>query len=598
MRRLDGSLTAACWAHLDAASRAAITAERGDAPRCPGGSVRRPSPARTARHVGEAAAAAALALDRGRPAETLAVALYAIDRRRAARPSGRAGRRDHADRLGTMAALLVAMGDHRSGRRARPGRAAAADILDRCERGISRYCAELEALGVVRRVAGSGRLRGGPEREAAEREAAAGAAGQPVDDPRPDVDAAALAADGKPNRRANRAEWDVIVPAWARDVTDAELAPYVAEARRRLAELARTRSPMPARTSPAARPPAGPGPTGPQGSTGPGRPGPGRLGRRPRTHPLTVTLSPGGLGVGLYVPVRRTKISRPAGREDRKGAASRPSPTKRIRPEKVGHFGSGRPLQAYPLARELALGAAVPILRGLRHEQVCQLASGLDRRGLAHWTVADVAAHIDQAARAGRPIPALIAYPVAWTLARLDDADPAAPPDQLRRAAQLAAAAEQRTRQAEARTAAAERAAAAVPAAAVPEYVTARAELPRPRPAPPAAPPSSPAPALRGAALARAELAAARARRATPAAAAEPVPQPPPTAPPRPRPAPVGLAQARTRAQLRPAGQCVTCGSTGPDVRLRATTTGAPLTTCDQHAAWIAGDDPTRARRI
>jgi hypothetical protein len=137
----------------------------------------------------------------------------------------------------------------------------------------------------------------------------------------------------------------------------------------------------------------------------------------------------------------------------------------------------------------------------------------------------------------------------------------------------------------------------------VPEYLAARAELPSPRPQPippqPVAPCTATAPpaassSLRGAALARAVLDAAAARRAaqaTPAAAPLP-PLPEPTAPTAASsPALVGLAQARTRAQLRPPGQCVTCGSTGPDVRRRATTTGTPLTACDQHAAWLAGDD-------
>lgn len=598
MRRADGSYTSACRKHLtrvDPAELAAVLAERGGVSRCPGGSVRRPSVARTARHVGQAAEAAELALRRGRPAEALALMLYGIDHQGPTHPSGRVGRRDHRDRLAATATLLVAMGNHSSGRRARPGRTVAAEILGTSERSISRYCAELEALGTIKRAPGSGRLRGGVEREAAERAAADAAAGQPVSAPPPGVDAAELAADGKPDRRANRAEWDVIVPRWAGDVTAAELAPYVAEARRRLAELARIRPSVPPRQPRwADRPPTAPGPTGPQGSTGPGRPG--RLGTRPRSHPLTVTLSPGGLGVGLYVPVRRTKTSRPDGRERHKGAASRPSPTKGTRPRKVGHFGSGRPLVAYPLARELALSVAVPMLRGLPHEQVCQLAAGLGRRGLAHWTAADVAEHIEQAARAGRPIPAVICAPVSWTLSRLDGADPAAPPAQQRRAEQAAAAAALRERQAAARAAAAEQAAAAVPGAAVPAYVAARAELPSPRPqpvAPAAAPSSSPAgPSLRGAALARAVLDAAHARRANPAepaAAALPA-LPEPVAPAAASsPAPAGLAQARTRAQLRPPGQCVTCGSTGPDVRRRATTTGAPLTACDQHAAWITG---------
>jgi hypothetical protein len=515
--------------------------------------------------------AAEAALERGLPVDWLAAVRHALDHVTAGlKPP----KRDFRETIMGVAAVTAAMSDHAAGREARPGRAVVARELGISERTVTRSWRALEARGLLIPT-GDGRHLDPQERaqlvdERAERNTKRAAAGLP---PLPD----------RGPRWAARANWTLGLPVWLRELDLADLTRCEGAATAALSAL-----------------------------TAGGRTDRQRVLAHRRPEAKSVTPSPKGLRFGSFLPVRRTKTpSRPDGREEHKGAASRPSPAKRTRPGIVGHFGSKGPFEAYELARELALGVAVPMLRGLPGWRVRVLARGLGERGLAHWTVADIVDRVEQTIRAGWALPAVVIDPVALLLSRLNGAVPAAPPAQRRLAEQAAATAAQRERQAAARVAAAEQAAAAVPAAAVPVYVAARAGLPSPRlqPSPPPpvapapAPPSSqPDPSLRGIALARAVLAAAAARReatpAAPAAALLPPPLVPTVSTAASSPAPVGLAQARTRAQLRPPGQCVMCDSTGPDVRRRATTTGAPLVACDQHAAWLAGNDqPNRKER-
>ena len=177
------------------------------------GSRRRLSPSRLEDHAALLVVQAVSAQKASRPTAWLALVMYQLDTQR---PVG-AGRVDARDNIARLGAVLAVSADWRSGRRGRPGRQVAAALLGRSERTITRHLALLERLELAKRE-GDGELLNAEQRAEA----------------RADEDVSPE----QRERWTNRAQWTLLIPSWVREITDAQLEPYIRTAASLLDELA------------------------------------------------------------------------------------------------------------------------------------------------------------------------------------------------------------------------------------------------------------------------------------------------------------------------------------------------------------------------
>ncbi|MGI5186510.1 hypothetical protein ACQEVZ_60790 [Dactylosporangium sp. CA-152071] len=374
------------------------------APKDPG-SKRRLSPRRMEEHAALLVVQAVSACRQPRVLAWLALALYDID---VSRPPG-ASRSDARSNIARLAAVLAVSADWRSGRRSRPGRQVAAALNGFAEKTFTRHAKLLGDRGLVS-VEDPGELLTAKQRAAA-------AADEDV-------------SPAQRKRWVNRVEFRLLIPDWAREITDEDLWPYVEQAAAWLDELA-----APARTLTAVDAP---------GDT----PVDNHPGQRPSSGNVPPSLIPAVIG---SVPVRRGLFSCPVAVEKppsapssvpagkgHKGGATRHSPTDGVRSDRKCRWAPG----AARLARELAADGRFGFIRGA--DDVPALAGVLTKLRLDRWTPDDVAAEAELRLReAGNramldrdEIHAPASY-LAWLLAR---AVPEEPPAQI--AAALTAAAQ------------------------------------------------------------------------------------------------------------------------------------------------------------
>jgi len=399
---------------------------------------------RNARRVARQARAAAR---HGRAVEWLAAAMYGLDRYR---PPG-ARRADARHHVALVAAAAAAVADFGTGRHSMPGLQDTAAQTGLSERTVTRHWAVLARLGLLRLDERGRWLLAG---ERAELEA----------DP------------DERNRWRNRAEWTLLVPSWVREVGDAELAPWLARARAVLGMIVDPDAPA---THDHPPPAADPGSVYP----------------------------PSGYELVSYLPVQRSTFSqraaaahrrrhrrarppgRPGGRAEA-GAASRPSPTRRVRREGRRAMAP----EAVALARQLAADGRIPWLADSPRYMLAATLQRLAERG---WTVDDLIEQTEQTLRErGWTRPQWVIAPAKYLAVLLRDADPDRPPAATRRAAAAAhrdeLAAHHERRRAERRR----RDARAVPGHDHPEVQRFRAQLRARATSPaPAPPPAAAAPA-------------------------------------------------------------------------------------------------------
>jgi hypothetical protein len=328
---------------------------------------------RNARRVSRQARAAAR---HGRAVEWLAMVMYGLDR---FRPSG-ARRVDARANLAHTAAIAAAVADFGTGRHAMPGLQDSAAQTGRAERTITRHWGTLATLGVLQ-LTDPGRWLTADERH------------QVYADP------------DQRDRWRNRNEFALLIPDWVREVSDEELAPWLARAR---AVLARVIAPDQADDHGASVP------------------------------DTRSVYPPSGADLVLYLPVRRTKFSltaasarrrrpdrrrppnRPNGRAE-VGAASRLSPTRKNTPGR----GRALPPEAVSLAAQLATDARFPWLA----DSPRYMLAATVRRLADRWTADDIHAHVEATLRdRGWTMPPWVIAPVKYLALLLTGADAQLPP--------------------------------------------------------------------------------------------------------------------------------------------------------------------------
>ena len=232
------------------------------------------------------------ALDARRPVLWLASLLYGLDTPTLKGVSANTGK---------VATLMAASADFRSGRRSRPGRAVSATLLGLSERTIERQWRILERLGVAVVTVEGSHLSTAQAMEIG-------------------------AQDGQEARWRDRREWTLEFPAWTPDVPMAVRGGYEDHARALLEALARP-EPAGALVERVTDGTSTPSPVAPVDNPVPVHPGaPGR-----------VAPSPNGFSSCSYLqedqwfPQGKNRLRRGQG-----GAASRHSPTTRVRARRSG----------------------------------------------------------------------------------------------------------------------------------------------------------------------------------------------------------------------------------------------------------------------
>jgi hypothetical protein len=360
------------------------------------GSRRRLSPQRLEDHAALLVVQALAAQRASRPTAWLALVMYQLDTQR---PAG-ASRVDARDNIARLAGVLAVSADWRSGRRGRPGRQVAAALLGRAERTITRHLALLEQLGLARRDFEGDLLDAEQRAEAREDE---------------DVSPA------QRERWTNRAEFTLIIPAWVREITDAQLAPYVDRAAALLDELAAPARPVDNRADQPVD--KRPGPAGKIGSVTPSR------------FFKVVGSLPLRRGFFSYPVAVEKPAPAPTGAEPEKGhkgGASRHSPTREPR--------SARPLRMAPwavrLARQIVQDGRLPV-DGYRHMPA--LVSVLKKALSPLWQLDDVLAEARLRLReTGKPLLTRPDRPIKYIEWLLAAAVPDEPPAQITAAAAAA----------------------------------------------------------------------------------------------------------------------------------------------------------------
>jgi len=357
--------------------------------------VRRPAKAAILRRQ------AAAALRAGRPAAWLTLVLYG------ARTQALKGISPTTARL---AALMAASGDFGSGRRSRPGRALAAQMLGVSERTVERHWRLLEALAVAVMTTPGTWLSAERRAELAD-------------------------APDERDRWRDRQEWHLVIPAWAHELTPTAaeaLAVCEAEARRLLAELAAgTPATTRSTSTPAAAAVDNPDPAAPAASS---RVAPSRSG----------SVSSWVQGISWFPQLRP-----PAGRQG--GAAARHSPTRNGATSGPGRARYRGPQPGDQLARDVLRARRLPWLtRSPRY----MLRAALSRFESAGWTAADIECETALRLQTTRhSIPAGgPARPVAflrWLLAEAELERPPAQTHAAELAAEAAAAADRAQQRAE-----------------------------------------------------------------------------------------------------------------------------------------------------
>jgi hypothetical protein len=335
-------------------------------------------------------AAAAARCDR--PVTWLAALLYALD---VTAPRGASAN------TGRVGALLVASGDFGSGRRSRPGRLLSAQMLGVSERTIERHWRIIERAEL----------------------AAVTAAGRHLSAER----FAAVADDGERARWRDRQEWHLVLTApWLRDLDADALAPYKDRARALLG--------------------------GGAGASLVDNPANGREPGSGRVAPSRKGCSRGSSSGSNWFPSKpkptgtTSNSTRPGGRTEQSGAASRPSPTTERGGRRSGQAGRRMPREAVQLARDVLARGRFPWLYRTRRPVVV---AALRPYAATGWTARDVEEAVAAQLRERRfSVPAEgPARPVSYLLWLLSGSDLAHPPAQQRDAAVVAAAAGRAARQ-------------------------------------------------------------------------------------------------------------------------------------------------------